>query len=57
MLTWLAQLVVTYGYGAAVPAHPWVLALRRRVAPQLAFLQARLSLEGYLVLHLRVDWC
>ena len=40
--------------GAAVLAHPWVVALRRRVAPQLVFLQARLSPEGYLGLHLTV---
>ena len=33
---------------------PRVLALRRRFAPQLAFLQARLSPEGYLGLHLTV---
>lgn len=31
--------------------HPRVTALRRRFAPQLAFLQARLSPEGYVGLH------
>jgi hypothetical protein len=40
--------------GVAVLAHPWVVALRRRFAPQLVFLQARLSPEGYLGLHLTV---
>jgi membrane-associated phospholipid phosphatase len=37
---------------AAFLAHPRVVALRARFAPQLAFLQARLSLEEYLGLHL-----
>jgi undecaprenyl-diphosphatase len=39
---------------AALLVHPWVMALRTRFAPQLAFLQARLSPEGYLGLHLTV---
>jgi membrane protein DedA with SNARE-associated domain/membrane-associated phospholipid phosphatase len=40
--------------GAALLAYPWVVALRTRLAPQLAFLLARLSPEGYLGLHLTV---
>src|SRR5919201_5597708 len=39
---------------AALLVHPWVMALHTRFAPQLAFLQARLSPEGYLGLHLTV---
>jgi undecaprenyl-diphosphatase len=39
---------------AALLAHPRVAALRRRYAAQLAFLQARLSPQGYLGLHLTV---
>ncbi len=35
-------------------AHPCVVALRRRFAPQLEFLQARLSPQGYLGLHLTI---
>jgi membrane protein DedA with SNARE-associated domain/membrane-associated phospholipid phosphatase len=35
-------------------AHPFVVALRRRFAPQLEFLQDRLSPQGYLGLHLTV---
>ena len=38
----------------AIITHPWVMAFRRRFAPQLAFLRARLSPEGYLGLHLTV---
>jgi undecaprenyl-diphosphatase len=34
--------------------HPRISALRRRFAPQLAFLQARFSPEGYLGLHLTI---
>jgi membrane protein DedA with SNARE-associated domain/membrane-associated phospholipid phosphatase len=34
--------------------HPRMIALRHRFAPQLAFLQARLSPEGYLGLHLTI---
>jgi membrane-associated phospholipid phosphatase len=34
--------------------HPRVVALRRRFAPQLEFLRARLSPQGYLGLHLTV---
>jgi undecaprenyl-diphosphatase len=37
---------------AALLAHPRAMALRDRFAPQLAFLQARLSPEGYLGLQL-----
>jgi membrane protein DedA with SNARE-associated domain/membrane-associated phospholipid phosphatase len=39
---------------AAVLVHPRVMALRTRFAPQLAYLQARLSPGGYLGLHLTV---
>ncbi len=35
-------------------AHPRVVALRRRFPVQLEFLQARLSPEGYLGLHLTI---
>jgi membrane protein DedA with SNARE-associated domain len=35
-------------------AHPHVVALRQRLAPQLAFVQARLTPGGYLGLHLTV---
>lgn len=38
----------------AVAAHPRVVALRRRFAPQLEFLLDRLSPRGYLGLHLTV---
>ncbi len=34
--------------------HPRIVALRHRFAPQLTFLQARLSPEGYLGLHLTI---
>jgi undecaprenyl-diphosphatase len=34
--------------------HPRIIVLRHRFAPQLAFLQARLSPEGYLGLHLTI---
>ena len=40
--------------GAALLAHPPVVALHTRHTPQLAFLLARLSPEGYLGLHLTV---
>ncbi|MFL5802908.1 MAG: bifunctional DedA family/phosphatase PAP2 family protein [Roseiflexaceae bacterium] len=39
---------------AALLDHPRIAALRRRIAPQLAFLQARLSPTEYLGLHLTV---
>jgi membrane protein DedA with SNARE-associated domain/membrane-associated phospholipid phosphatase len=39
---------------ADVTGHPWVAAVRRRFAPQLAFLRARLSPNAYLGLHLTV---
>ncbi len=38
----------------ALVSHPHVAALRRRYAAQLAFLQARLSPQGYLGLHLTI---
>jgi hypothetical protein len=39
---------------AGILAHPRVVALCQRLAPQLAFLQARLTPGGYLGLHLTV---
>ncbi len=39
---------------ADVLGHPWMVAVRRRFAPQLAFVRARLSPEAYLGLHLTV---
>jgi membrane protein DedA with SNARE-associated domain/membrane-associated phospholipid phosphatase len=38
--------------GQALLAHPRIVALRRRLAPQLEFLRDRLSPQGYLALHL-----
>jgi undecaprenyl-diphosphatase len=42
------------GQWTAFLAHPRVTALRRRYASQIAFLQARLSPQGYLGLHLTI---
>jgi undecaprenyl-diphosphatase len=39
-------------YWAVAVAHPWVVAVRPRVAPLVTFVEARLSPQGYLGLHL-----
>jgi membrane-associated phospholipid phosphatase len=40
------------GFWTRAVRHPWVVAVRPRVAPLTAFIQARVSPQGYLGLHL-----
>ncbi len=58
-LVWLWQWLVRHEADLkrrwqAFLTHPSVIALRHRFAPQLEFLQARLSPQGYLGLHLTI---
>jgi membrane protein DedA with SNARE-associated domain/membrane-associated phospholipid phosphatase len=58
-LIWLGRWLVRHEadvkhWWAGFLAHPRVVALRQRLAPQLAFVQARLAPGGYLGLHLTV---
>ena len=58
-LVWLGRWLVRQEaelrrWWAGVLAHPRLVTLRRRLAPQLAFAQARLTPGGYLGLHLTV---
>jgi membrane protein DedA with SNARE-associated domain/membrane-associated phospholipid phosphatase len=59
VLTWLWRWLIRHEEGIRrrwqrFSEHPRTLAVRRKLAPQIAFLQARLSPGGYLGLHLTV---
>lgn len=59
LLMWLWRWLVRHEAAvqarwARVLAHPRIVALRARFAPQIAFVQARFSPRGYLGLHLTV---
>ena len=55
---WLARHETEFKQGwAAVVVHPRIVALRRRFAPQLAFVRNRFSPGGYFGLHLTLGAC